>query len=89
MKVSFSLSLAFLENTNKKQERYLRKVFQFISRTRSFVVVEAKHDDEWMKGDSLVESVLKRVHLMTSVVLCNHVSFVLIVKRSFFFVPKK
>lgn len=84
VKLSLSISLSILENLNGKNERYLRKAFDFINRTRSFVVVEAKIDGELSMGDHFVESVIKRATIATSALQYDDVSLVLFVKSSAF-----
>ncbi|XP_059652201.1 uncharacterized protein LOC132299530 [Cornus florida] len=66
--VSVSFSLSFLENLNRKQEKDLHEILNFIKKACSFVVVEARIDDALSMGDRFVESAIKRANSVASVI---------------------
>ncbi|KAA8545304.1 hypothetical protein F0562_020088 [Nyssa sinensis] len=82
VKVSVSFSLSFLENLNRKQERDLHRILNFIMKTRSFVVVEASVDGELSMGDRFVELAIKRAASAASILPHSNVSTVLTIKNS-------
>uniref|UniRef100_A0A5B7BTY9 Putative glucan endo-1,3-beta-glucosidase 12 n=1 Tax=Davidia involucrata TaxID=16924 RepID=A0A5B7BTY9_DAVIN len=82
VKVSVSFSLSFLENLNRKQERDLHRILNFIKKTRSFVIVEASVNGELSMGDRFAELAIKRATSAASVLPHSNVSRVLTIKSS-------
>nr|CAN65737.1 hypothetical protein VITISV_037753 [Vitis vinifera] len=80
VKVSVAFSLKFLENLDGKHERDLRRIFHFIKKTRSFVIVEASVDGELSMGDQFVQAMIKRATHANAVLPCSDVPMMLTVK---------
>lgn len=87
VKVSVKFSLSFLENLkreNKKHEGDLNRIFNFINKIGSFVIVEDNIEGESNNGDKFVESVMKRANLVISALSCSNISIALNIKKTVF-----
>ncbi|XVF41707.1 hypothetical protein PTKIN_Ptkin01aG0301600 [Pterospermum kingtungense] len=78
VKVSVAFSSSFLQKM--KGNRDLHKVFGFINKTGSSVIVEAIIDGEVAMGDQFVQSVIEEATLAAYTLPCNSVPIVLTVK---------
>ncbi|KAK6242910.1 hypothetical protein QUC31_009319 [Theobroma cacao] len=83
VKVSVAFSSSFLQNIKSKTfERDLRRIFGFIKKTGSSVIVEAVVDGEMSMGDQFVQSVIEGATLATSALPYNSVPIVLTMKST-------
>ncbi|KAK3025044.1 hypothetical protein RJ639_043322, partial [Escallonia herrerae] len=80
--VSVAFPLQLLENLNKKYERDLQRISDFIYKARSSVIVAANVDGVLSMGDQFIESVTKSATLAASALPHTDVSMVLMVKSS-------
>lgn len=85
VKISVAFSLSSLENLNRIQENDLHKIFGFIRRSRSFVIVEASIDIdvELGMGDLFVQSMVQKATLATSLLPFKDVPIVMTIKSLF------
>ncbi|XP_057963121.1 glucan endo-1,3-beta-glucosidase 3-like [Malania oleifera] len=83
VKVSAAFPLSFLERSDIKHHRNMQKVFRFLKKTRSYVIVEASISGELSMGDQFIRSVIERATLASSVLSSNDVvPMVLTIKNS-------
>ncbi|XP_022743372.1 glucan endo-1,3-beta-glucosidase 2-like [Durio zibethinus] len=81
VKVSVAFSSSFLQKM--KSERDLHKIFGFIKKTGSSVILEAIMDGELISmGDRFVQSVIEEASLATSSLPCTNVPIILTMKSS-------
>ncbi|GAV62731.1 X8 domain-containing protein [Cephalotus follicularis] len=80
IKVSIQFSLSFLENLNKTHESDLNGILGFLERIGSFVIVQASIYEDLSIGDPLVQSIIKKAGIATSLLPCDNVPMVLSVK---------
>jgi hypothetical protein len=80
VRVSVAFSLSFLENLNRPQERDLHRIFGFIMKMKSYVMVEASIDGQISMGDQFVQSMIERATLSSFLLPHNDVPVVLTIK---------
>lgn len=80
VRVSVAFSVSFLEKLNRTQERDLHRIFGFVKKIGSYVMVEASIDGELSMGDQFVQSVIERATLASSLLPHNHVPMALTIK---------
>ncbi|KAE8010385.1 hypothetical protein FH972_006758 [Carpinus fangiana] len=80
VRVSVAFSLSFLENLNRPQERDLHRIFGFIMKMKSYVMVEASIDGQISMGDLFVQSMIERATLSSFLLPHNDVPVVLTIK---------
>jgi hypothetical protein len=81
VRVSVAFSLPFLEKLNRTQERDLHRIFGFIMKMKSYVMVEDSIDGQLSMGDQFVQSMIERATLASSFLLPhNDVPMVLTIK---------
>nr|XP_023914210.1 uncharacterized protein LOC112025757 [Quercus suber]POF08443.1 glucan endo-1,3-beta-glucosidase 1 [Quercus suber] len=66
VRVSVAFPLSILENLNRAYERDLQRIFGFIKKVRSYVIVEAGIDGQLSMGEEFVQSMIERVTLASS-----------------------
>ncbi|GAV64725.1 hypothetical protein CFOL_v3_08240, partial [Cephalotus follicularis] len=72
---TIQISLSFLENLNKTHEWNLNRILGFLIRIRSCVMCKLS------MRDLLVQSIIKKVGIATSLLSCNNVPTVLTVNN--------
>ncbi|KAG7969530.1 hypothetical protein I3843_07G034700 [Carya illinoinensis] len=80
VRVSVALPISFLEKLNGRQERDLHRIYGFIDKIRSYVMVEDGIDGQLNMGDQFVQSMVERATLASSLLPRNGVPVVLTVK---------
>lgn len=82
VKVSAAFSLSTLENLDKKLEKDLQRIYHFISKSKSFVIVEDSISGELCMGDRFVELVNERAKSAIAVLPHDNVPIILTIKSS-------
>ncbi|KAL5981665.1 hypothetical protein ACLOJK_015728 [Asimina triloba] len=80
VKFSVVLPLSLLEHLDKKSEKELVEVLNFVRMHRSFIVIEANIEGEWSWGDQFVKQVIERAALAATVL--PRVPFILKIQGS-------
>ncbi|GMG99807.1 hypothetical protein Nepgr_001647 [Nepenthes gracilis] len=80
IKVFAAFQLPFLENMNSRRKRDLGRIFHFLKRTRSFVIVEAHIDGELGKEDMILQSIKNKANSVNSLLSHTDVPIVLRIK---------
>ncbi|XWS64410.1 hypothetical protein CRYUN_Cryun05aG0002200 [Craigia yunnanensis] len=78
VKVSVAFSSSFLQKMKSKRD--LHKIFGFIKKTGSSVILEVTIEGEPSMGDQFVQSVIEEASLATHTLHCNNVPILLTMK---------
>lgn len=80
VKVSVAFSLSFLEKLNRTQERDLHRIFGFIMKMKSYIMVEASIEGQLSMGDQFVQSMIERATLASFLLPHNDVPIIMTIK---------
>ncbi|KAK7337650.1 hypothetical protein VNO77_18235 [Canavalia gladiata] len=80
VKVSVAFPLSFLENLNESYEYDLLRIFGFVKKINSFIMIEGSIDGELSLRDHFVQSVIERANLVSSILPCKDVPIVMTIK---------